>query len=144
MCAVDGAVCRLMAQPRPSAPARPRSAYRRLTDVRGSMSVNRHIPDAKPSGAEGRSLTQCRHEDRFVATARCWPLVDRTRRLSPLRLVDNRLKVIRNLWPSRDGHRVRFVGFCPLGSLTNDLRSPSWIFQHLDGRDHLSLDERRT
>ena len=34
--------------------------HRRFTDVRGSMSVHRRIPDATPSGAEGRSLTQGR------------------------------------------------------------------------------------
>ena len=41
-------------------------------------------------------------------------LVDRTRRMNPLRRLSNRLKVIRILWSCRNGHRVRFVGFYPL------------------------------
>ena len=52
---------RLLAHCRRSPVTGFRSAYRRLTDVRGSMSVNRCIPDATPSGAERRSLTQLRH-----------------------------------------------------------------------------------
>jgi hypothetical protein len=41
-------------------------------------------------------------------------LVDKTRRMNPSRHLSNRLKVKRNLWLSRDDHRVRFVGFYPL------------------------------
>ena len=50
--------CRILAQRRSSAPAENRSAHRPITDLRARMSVHRRIPDAKPSGAEGRSLTQ--------------------------------------------------------------------------------------
>ncbi len=53
--------CRLLAQSRRSAPARPRSAYRRIADVRRRMSVHRRITDLAWKGAEGRFMTHNRH-----------------------------------------------------------------------------------
>ena len=50
--------CRLLAQSRSSGVLHSRSGHRRITDVPARMSVHRRIPDAAPSGAEGRSLTQ--------------------------------------------------------------------------------------
>jgi len=47
-----------MAQPGPSAATGFRSAYRRIADLRGRMSVYRCIPDLAPKGAEGRHMTQ--------------------------------------------------------------------------------------
>ena len=54
--------CRLMAQSRSSGVLHSRSGHRRITDVPARMSVHRRIPDAAPSGAEGRSLTQVGHQ----------------------------------------------------------------------------------
>ncbi len=42
-----------------------RSGHRRITDVPARMSVHRRIPDAAPSGVEGRSLTQPVWKHRF-------------------------------------------------------------------------------
>ncbi len=53
--------CRPLAHSRRSAAAGVRSVYRRIADVRAGMSAYRRIPDATPSGAEGRSLTRQRH-----------------------------------------------------------------------------------
>jgi len=50
-----------MAQSRSSGVLHSRSGHRRITDVPARMSVHRRIPDAAPSGAEGRSLTQLGH-----------------------------------------------------------------------------------
>ena len=43
-------------------------------------------------------------------------LVDRTRRMNPSCNLSNRLKINRNIWPCRGRHKVRFVGFYPLGA----------------------------
>ncbi len=63
-------LCPELAQSRSSGVLHSRSGHRRITDVSARMSVHRRIADAKPSGAEGRSLTQLGHSGRVVATAR--------------------------------------------------------------------------
>ncbi len=57
--------CRRLARSRRSAAAGFRSAYRRLTDLRGRMSVQRRIPDLAPKGSEGRFMTQSVNREFF-------------------------------------------------------------------------------
>jgi hypothetical protein len=88
--------------------------FRRLSR---RLAIDPRTPEVgheRPNGKAERELESWVPSVRFYPLGRMCVLVDRTRRMNPSHHLSNRLKIIRNLWPCRDGHRVRFVGFHPL------------------------------